>query len=142
MRPEGFGAGFGFGGDGENLVDLVLALEGRERFGERVVGEAVGFSGDDEVGTLGVTEEVDELTVAGLWRDVAVYQTDGEGEGLALGEVGFDEVGPLGGDGFGYLGVAVAGQVGEDERGSGFDFVARALVQREEVDGTGAAGGG
>ena len=25
-RPEGFGTGFGFGGDGKDLVDLVIAL--------------------------------------------------------------------------------------------------------------------
>lgn len=75
--PEGFGSGFGLGGDGEDLVNFVLALEGGEAFGEGVAGEAVGLGGDDEEGALGVAEEVDELAVAGLGRDIAVYQADG-----------------------------------------------------------------
>ena len=52
--PEGFGAGFGFGGDGEDFVDFVLALQGGERFGERVAGEAVGLGGDDQERALGL----------------------------------------------------------------------------------------
>jgi len=96
----------------------VLAFEGGQGLGEGVVGEAVGFGAYDEVGTLRLLEEVDELLIAGLGRDVGVDQADAEGEGFALGDVGFDEGGPFGGDGFGNLGVAVAGQVGEDERGA------------------------
>ena len=98
----------------------MLALQGGERLGERVVGETVGLGGDDEEGALALAEEVDELAVAGLGRNVAVHQADAEGEGLALGEVGLDELRPFRGDGLGDFGVAVAGQVGEDERGARF----------------------
>jgi len=120
----------------------VFALEGGERFGECAIGEAVGLGRNDEVGTLGLAEEVDELAVAGLGRDVAVDEADGEGESFALGEVGLDEAGPFGGYGFGDFGVAVSGEIGEDERGPGLDLIACALVQREEVDGASAAWGG
>ena len=39
----------------------------------------------------------------------------------------------------GDFGVAVSGQIGEDERGAGFNLVAGAFMKGEEVDGAGAA---
>ena len=140
--PEGFDAAYGFGGDGEDAVDAVGEFEGGEGFGELVAAEAVGFGADDEVGTVHGAEGVDEEGVAFLWGDVGVDEADAEGELLALGEIGLDEFGPFGGDGPGDFGVAVAGQVGEDERRTRGEFGFGAFMEGEEVDGAGAAGGG
>lgn len=57
--PEGFGAGFGVGGDGEDFVDFVFAFEVCEAFSEGVVGETVGLGADDKVGLSGRLEEID-----------------------------------------------------------------------------------
>lgn len=106
------------------------------------MGEAVGFGGDDEERTLGVAEEVDENLIARLGWDITIHEADGEGEGVALGEVRLDEGRPLGGYGSGDFSVAIAGQVGKDKGWARLDFIACALVQREEVDGASSAGRG
>ena len=142
LGPEGFDAAYGFGGDGEDAVDAVGLLEGGDGLGELVAAEAVGFGADDEVGAAHGLESVDEEGVALLGRDVGVDEADTEGELFALADVGLDELGPFGGDGAGDLGVAVAGEVGEDEGGAGVEFELGTFVEREEVDGAGAAGGG
>jgi hypothetical protein len=139
--PELLGAGFGFGGDGEDFGDAVGFSEGFEALGEDVVADAVGLGADDEIGALHGLEELDELGVGGLRGDVSVYEADAEGEGFAFGEVGLDELGPLGGDGFGDFGVTVAGEVGEDHGRTHLFLFASAFMQGEEVDGAGAAGG-
>ena len=111
--------------------------------GEFVGGELVAFCADDEETALMGAEEGEELGIAFLRRDVGVDEADAERECGAIGEVGVDEFWPLGGDGFGDLRVAVAGQVSEDEArwrvvGGGFCVG----EEREEVDGAGAAGRG
>jgi len=58
-------------------------------------------------------KKFDELHVGLLRRDVAVYEAEAECESGALGEIGLDEFGPLGGNGFGDFRVAVAGEVGK-----------------------------
>ncbi len=140
--PEGFYAGGGFGGDGEDAVDVVGGFEGGYGFGELVAAKAVGFGADDEVGAVHGLEGVDELGVAVLGRDVGVDEADAEGKLLAFAEVGLDEAGPVGGDGFGDLSVAVAGEVRENEGGADVEFGFCAFVEGEEVDGAGAAWGG
>ncbi len=80
--------------------------------------------------------------VALLRGNVGVDQADAEGKLFAFGEVGFDELGPLGGDGFGDLGITVAGKVGEDQRWSHIELGFCAVVEREEVDGASATGRG
>ena len=142
LGPEGFDAAYGFGGDGEDAVDAVCLFECGDGFGELVAAKAVGFGADDEVGAMHGLEGVDEEGVALLRGDVGVDETDAEGELFALADVGLDELGPLGGDGARDLGVAVAGEVGEDEGGAGVEFELGAFVEREEVDGACAAGGG
>lgn len=81
--------------EGERLVELAL-------------GDTVRFGANDEVGALHLLEEADEGGIRGLWGDIGVDKADGEGESFALGEVGFDESGPLAGDGFADFGVTVA----------------------------------
>ena len=107
--------------------------------GAAVSGELVGLGGDDEQVALDGLEEVDELGVGLLRRDVAVDEAEAEGERWSLSEVGFDELGPLGGDGFRDFGVAVSRQVGEEH----LRLLALGLVgDGEEVDGAGASGSG
>ena len=93
-------------------------LEGGDALVEVVVREAIGLGAYDQVGALGLLEELDELGIAcpvgGCWC------RRGRCRGrvaLAFCDVGLDEEGPLGGDGLRDLGIAVAGEVGEDEGG-------------------------
>lgn len=124
----------GFGGDGEDFVDLEAFLECAQIAGALVAAEAIDLGGDDGEGASGGAEPVDELAVAGLGWDVGVDEADAEVECGARGEIGLNEGGPAGGDGFGDFGVAVAGEVGECQ--------ARALSliqEQEKIDGAGAA---
>ena len=135
--PEVFHAVVGFGGDGEDLFEAEALLQCDEVAGALVAAEAVDFGSDYGEVAAGGTEPVDELAVAFLRGDVGVDQTDAELEGGADGEIGLNEGGPAGGDGFRNFGVAVAGQVSLDEPGT-----LAGVEEREEVDGSGAAGGG
>jgi hypothetical protein len=107
-----------------------------------ITAEAVRFGGYDQVGALHLLQGGDQHRVALLRGDVGVDQADAEGKLLALVQIGFDECGPLRGDRLRDFGVAVAGQVGEDERGPGGELLWCALVQRKEVDGACAAWSG
>ena len=108
-------------------------LRGRQSFDSCVSGEPVGLGAHDEEFPLDGTEIFDELLVAGLRRDVGVDEADAEGEGFAFVEVGLDEVGPFGGDGLRDFGVAVAGQVGEDERGAEVCLARRASWRAKKL---------
>lgn len=107
--------------------------------GASVAGEFVGFGGDDDQIAACVLEEFDELRVGGLRRYVAVDEAKAERKCVALGEVRLDELWPLGGDGFGDFGVAVAGKIGEVELRL---LTLRRVGDGEEVDGASAARSG
>lgn len=83
------------------------------RLGAAIAGELVRFGCDHDEIAAGVLEEFDELYIGLLGRDVAIDQAKAEGESGTLGQIRLDELWPLCRDGFGDLGVAVSGQVGE-----------------------------
>jgi hypothetical protein len=112
----------------------VRLLQGGDGFGELVPAEAVGLGADDEVRPVQGLKRVDEKGVALLRRNIGVHQADAKGQLLALINVGLDELGPLGRDGPGDLGVTIAGKVGEDQRWPGVEFRLGAVVERKEVD--------
>ena len=142
LGPEGFDSSHGLGRDRQNAVDAVGFLECGEGLGELVAAQAIGLGADHQVRALHGVEGIDEQGIALLRGNVGVDQANAEGELFALGEVRFDELGPLGGDGLGDLGVSIAGQIREDERRTGVELGFGAVMEREEVDGPGAAGRG
>ena len=120
-------------------MDAQAAFKERQLLGALVAALFVDFGADDDEIAADVAEIFDELQVAFLGGNVGVDEADAEFELFAIGEIGIDEVGPAGGNGFGDFGVAVAWEVGED------DFIAAGLAffgESEEIDGAGAAGGG
>src|SRR5689334_9473488 len=104
-----------------------------------VAGELVSLGGDDEEIALHCTQEMDELPVRLLRRDVGIYEHDGESQGIPVLQVGLNELGPLSRDFARNLGVTVAGQVYQQQ------FRVRLCglgVNSDEVDRTRAAGRG
>src|SRR6202007_3457520 len=71
--------------------------------------------GHDEELAAQRIEEVEELAVARLRWDIRIDQRDTQSQGRALGKIRFDEAGPILRDFAGDLGVAVTGEVGENQ---------------------------
>src|SRR5690242_18593579 len=84
---------------------------------ELVVGDAVHFGRYYEMGAANGTQKLAELLVAGLGWNVGIYKRNAQRKSRALLEVGLNELLPAGGAVVRDLGVAVAGQVGEEQVG-------------------------
>lgn len=137
--PQLFDSGSGFCGAKHYRFRLEGLAEGGVSVDASVAGELVGFGGGDDESPAGVAEEVKELNVGLLWRDIAVHQAQAEGEGGLFREIWLDKFWPLGGDGFGDFGIAVSGQVGEVHL---WLLALRRAGDRKEVDGAGASRSG
>ena len=137
--PELFQSSFCFGRAKHDIFYQQAFFQRGLRFGAAVTGELVCLGGNDDKATACVLEEFDELDVRLLWRNVAIDKTQAERERGAVGEVRFNEPRPLGGDGLGDFGVAVSRQIGEVHL---WLLALGCVGDGEEIDGSGASGGG
>lgn len=84
-------------------------------------------------------QELDELHVRLLRRNIAVDQAEAECESGALAEIRLNEGGPLSRDRFGDFSVAVAGKIREVHLGL---LAVGRVGDGEEIDGASASGRG
>ena len=135
LLPEFVASGAGLGGEGKQAGHGIFLRQGAESAAQLIVREAVAFGGDEQEFAVGGGEEVQQLAVALLRRDVGIDQDDAQAQRGALVEIGLDEFGPFLGNLARNLGVAVAGEVGENQLRARLSGPA----DLEEVDGAGAA---
>lgn len=88
-------------------------LEGCVCLAAAIAGEFVGLGRDDDEVATCMFQELNQLDIRLLRRNIAVDQTEAQRQGRALGEVWLNEFWPFGGDGFGDFGVAISRQVGK-----------------------------
>src|SRR6266567_452007 len=138
LFPQFVASGAGLGGVGKRASGGILLSESAQSIVKLIVGEPVALGGDEQEVAVGGAEEVQQLAVTLLGRDVGVDQNDAEAQRGAFVEVGFDELRPFLGNLAGNLGVAVAGEVGKNQLGLRLSRPA----YFEEVNAAGAAWSG
>src|SRR5579864_1943199 len=118
LFPQLVAARTGASGVAQDVLGSQRLFKPLQRGLQLVVGDAVHFGSYDEMGTANGAQEFAQLLVARLGRNVGIHQRNAQRKSGALLEVRLNELLPAGGEFVRDLGVAVAGQIGEEEVGT------------------------
>src|SRR5579862_8545404 len=138
LLPQVFAAGSGLGRVRKQVGGRIFVSQRSQDIVELIVGETVALGADQQKVAPAGGQEVQELAIVLLRRNVHIDQSNAEGESWALMEVRLYKLWPLLRNFARNFGVTVAREIGEDQLGTRFSGPANF----KEVDAAGASRSG